>query len=275
CHSVKVDQAGRPRVSDLADAICESALDFAIPRSEIEQARARDAQTGSTRQMTRLHNLARGLFTDLTNSGEGGELLLFVLAETVLRLPQVMCKMSLKTNTRMHVHGVDGVHAGVDPDTGQFALYWGESKIYQDASTAIRDCLASLAPVLIGTGPDGAAARDLQLLQRAADLNEAALERALKAFLDPRNAAYNELEFRGLCLVGFNSDAYPTEAAQHDEIVAAIVAQLPAWKAQIQRRVTAEQLERFALHVFCVPFPNVDHFRAFMRCFLGIADVAA
>jgi hypothetical protein len=219
--------------------------------------------------------VARGLFTDLVNSGEGGELLLFVLAETALRLPQVMCKMSLKTNTRMHVHGVDGVHAGVDPGTDQLALYWGESKIYHDASTAIRDCLQSLAPVLLGVGPEGAAARDLQLLQRAADLNDSVLEDALKVFLDPRSEAYNQLEFRGLCLVGFNSDAYPSQGGVHDAVVQAILGQLPAWKAQIQRRVNAEQLARFALHVFCVPFPDVDHFRAHMRRFLGLSDVAA
>lgn len=275
CHSIRVDRAGRPRVDELTNALCESALDFAIPRSEIERARERDAATGSTRQIARLLNQARGLFTDLVNSGEGGELLLFVLGETFLRLPQVMCKMSLKTNPRMHVHGVDGVHAGVDPAAGQLALYWGESKIYQDATTAIRDCLASLAPFLTGAGPTSAATRDLQLLQRATDLNDAALEQALKRFLDPRDPAHLDLEFRGLCLVGFDSDAYPATGAQQDAVVAAVLAQLPGWKDSIQRRIHAEQLDNFAIHVFCVPFPDVDAFRASMRRFLGLASAAA
>lgn len=271
CHSIHVDRAGRPRVEELTAAICESALDFAIPRREIERARARDVATGGTRQMTRLHNQARGLFTDIANSGEGGELLLFVLAEMLLRLPQVMCKMSLKTNPRMHVHGVDGVHAGVDPGTGQLALYWGESKIYHDATTAIRDCLASLAPMLTA----GGAERDLQLLQRAADLNDPALEQALRRFLDPRDPAHLELEFRGLCLVGFNSDAYPTTGAQQNAVVAAVLAQLPGWKQSIQRRVRTERLDAFGIHVFCVPFPDVETFRVSMRRFLGVTSAAA
>ena len=85
--------------------------------------------------------MALSLFPDIESSGEGGELLLFVLAETLLRLPQILCKMSLKTNLRMHVHGADGVHAGVDPGMGRVALWWGESKIY-DAASAIRECVA-------------------------------------------------------------------------------------------------------------------------------------
>lgn len=271
CHTLKVDRTGRARVKELTAAICESALDFAIPRSEIERARERDAATGTTRQTIRLYDRARSLFTDLTNSGEGGELLLFVLAEMLLGLPQVMCKMSLKTNRRMHVHGADGVHAGVDPETGQLALYWGESKIYGDATTAIRECLASLAPMLVGD----ASTRDLQLLQRATDLNDTSLEAALKQFLDPRDPAHLELEFRGLCLVGFDSDAYPTTGAQQDEVVAAVREQLPAWRAAIQRRVTVEQLEGFAIHIFCVPFPNVEAFRAAVRSYLGVVSAAA
>jgi hypothetical protein len=275
CHSIRVDGVGRPRVADLVDAICESVVEFAIPRRDIERAKARDAQTGTTREVMRLGNMARGLFSHLTNSGEGGELLLFVLAEMVLKLPQVMCKMSLKTNTQMHVHGVDGVHAGVDEATGRLALYWGEAKIYHDPAAAIRECLASLAPVLIGTGPAGAATRDLQLLQGAMNVTDPALEEALKQFLNPRHPSYNDLEFRGLCLVGFNSDAYPSIGAQHEAIIEAVTAQLPAWKAQIKRRVSAEQLGPFALHIFCVPFPDVDDFRTHLRRFLGIASAAA
>lgn len=275
CYALKIDGNGRPRVGALADAICESMTDFAIPRSRIEEARARDASTGSTRNMTRLQNEARGLFTDIENSGEGGELLLFVLAEILLKLPQVLCKMSLKTNTRMHVHGVDGVHAGVDPDTGRLALYWGESKIYADATTAIRECLASLAPMLVREGPQSAASRDLQLLQRAMDVNDAALELALKQFLDPRHEAHNALEFRGLCLVGFDCDAYPHMGAQQEAVVSAVLGQLPRWKQALARRVREEALDAFALHVFCVPFPDVEAFRKEMQRFIGVQRAAA
>jgi hypothetical protein len=201
----------------------------------------------------------------------------FVLAETLLRLPQVICKMSLKTNTRMHVHGADGVHAGVDPDTARLALYWGESKIYGDAAAAIRECLASLAPMLVGFGPGAAHERDLQLLQRAADLDHPELETALKRFLNPRDPAYNDLEFRGLCLVGFDCDAYPTAVAamRQPELIEKILSQLPAWKRQIAKRIGEEKLSDFSLHMICVPFPSADAFRECMRQALGVTSAAA
>ena len=277
CHSVALDGMGRPRVSDLAAAVRERALEYAIPRSEIAAAEQHFQRTRSPARLIGLDVQARSLFTDLENSGEGGELLLFVLAETLLQLPQIICKMSLKTNTRMHVHGVDGVHAGVDPVTTRLALYWGESKIHNDAADAIRECLASLAPVLAEFGPGAAHERDLQLLQRAADLDDPDLETALKRFLNPRDPAYNDLEFRGLCLVGFDCDAYPSAVAamRQQELIESILSQLPGWKRQIARRVGEERLNDFTVHIICVPFPSVDAFRMHMRLALGVTSAAA
>lgn len=277
CHSVALDGMGRPRVEDLAAMLRWKATEFAIPRSRIAEAWRHSQRTGSLIRLHQLYDQALTLFTDIENSGEGGELLLFVLGETLLRLPQIMCKMSLKTNTRMHIHGADGVHAGVDPESGRLALYWGESKIYGDAASAIRECLASLKPMLVETGPGATSAVDLQLLQRGADLDDPLLEAAIKEFLDPLNPAYNQLEIRGLCLVGFDSDAYPAGVGrmQQGELVAAITAQLPRWKEQIANRVRAEQIEGFALHMMCVPFPAAEAFRRLMRESLGVVSAAA
>jgi len=57
-------------------------------------------------------------------------------------------QMDLKTNSQMHVHGADGLHVGVDTEAKRLVLYWGESKIYANATDAIRKCLSSLAPML-------------------------------------------------------------------------------------------------------------------------------
>ena len=277
CHSLTMDAAGRPRLADLTAALTHMALEFAIPRSQIEKAHEHYHRTHSPARMIGLHEQAKALFTDLAKSGEGGELLLFALAERMLRLPQLICKMSLKTSTQMHVHGADGAHAGVDPATGRLALYWGESKIYDDPASAIRACLGSLAPMLLEIGPNAANRRDLQLLDRAIDLNDQMLETALRRYLDPLDPASNELEMRGLCLVGFDCDAYnPRQAGlQQHEVVEAIVSQLPAWKASIADRIVAETLGGFAMHMMCVPFPSAQAFRLNMRQALGLARAAA
>jgi hypothetical protein len=264
CHCVKLDGNGRPRVDDLVRVVAEHILDYAIPRSEIRRAQEEFNRSKSTQKLVRLHNTAKSLFTDLEQSGEGGELLLFALAEKLLRLPQLLCKMSLKTNSRMHIHGADGLHAGVDAASGRLVLYWGESKVYADVTGAIRECLASVAPMLT-TGTAGQ--RDLQLLQRHADLADEPLECALKKFLDPDSEEFNALEFRGLCLVGFDSDAYPRVPSVSDlsAVTAALAAGLPDWKAHVGKRVVEEKVDSFAMHFLFVPFPSADGFRQALR----------
>lgn len=270
CHCLTLDGNGRPRIEDLVEGVAEHVLDYAIPRSEYRAAEDEARRTGSHQKIARLHTKARKLFTDLVQSGEGGELLLFALAEKLLRLPQLICKMSLKTNTRMHIHGADGLHAGVDEKTGKLLLYWGESKIFGDVTSAVRDCLKSLAPML---QDHEASKRDLQLLQRHLDVDNADLEEALKKFLNPDDPAFNSLEFRGLCLVGFDCDAYPPAGPSKAElktIVNAIVGALPKWKEHLVKRVSEEKLDAFSMHFLFVPFPSADKFRELFREHLGL-----
>ncbi|HLK90197.1 MAG TPA: DUF1837 domain-containing protein [Polyangia bacterium] len=270
CHCLKLDGNGRPRTEDLVKVIVEHVVDYAIPRSRIREAAEEYPKHGSTQKLVRLASEARSLFTDLDQSGEGGELLLFALAEKILQLPQLICKMSLKTNTRMHVHGADGLHAGVDSSTGKLLLYWGESKIYGDVTSAVRECLASLRPML---AEYSSGQRDLQLLQRHADLDDQALEAALKKYLDPDAEEFNSLEFRGLCLVGFDCDAYPTgpSTTQLTEMVKQIAVSLPTWRGHVSKRITEEELDAFAMHFLFVPFPSADSFRQLLRDQLGLS----
>jgi len=270
CHCLKLDGNGRPRIEDLVKVIAEHVLDYAIPRSLIREADEEYQRSRSSQKLVRLVDEAKSLFTDIEQSGEGGELLLFVLAEKILRLPQLICKMSLKTNTKMHFHGADGLHAGVDPSTGKLLLYWGESKIYGDVTGAVRECLASIRPMLAEYSPGQ---RDFQLLQRHADLDDPALEAAIKKHLDRDADEFNSLEFRGLCLVGFDCDAYPTgpSTTQLATMAKQIAATLPTWRGHVKRRIAEEKLDAFAMHFLFVPFPSAEGFRQLMRDKLGVA----
>ena len=273
CHCLKLDGNGRPRTEDLVKVIAEHVLDYAIPRSLIREAEAEFQRSRSTQKLVRLADEARSLFTDLEQSGEGGELLLFALAEKLLRLPQLICKMSLKTNRRMHIHGADGLHAGADTATGKLLLYWGESKIYGDVTGAVRECLASIQAML---AEYSSGQRDLQLLQRHADLDDPALEAALKKYLDPDSDERNSLEFRGLCLVGFNCDAYPAgpSTMQLAKMAKQIATALPIWREHLKKRIGEEKLDAFAMHFLFVPFPSADGFRQLLRDKLGVAKQA-
>lgn len=275
CHFITLDGNKRPRAKDLARYIGWHVTNFAIPRSERIQALNRSISTGSSKYTDELNQKARSLFTRLPTSGEGGEVLLSLLAETYLSLPQLFTKMVLKSNTEMHVHGSDGIHVGIKSDGGGLAIYWGESKLYSDAAEGTRECFSSLAPFLLDDGGSGASQdRDLQLMRDGVDLDDNSLEEAIKCYLDPNNPKFNEVEYRGLCLIGFDSEAYPSEPNSKDveQLKAEIETVFEGRKSHLDKRISEEKIDSFHIEVFCLPFPNVDEFRKSFREELGFSD---
>lgn len=265
CYSLAHDANGRIRVASLIEEIFLAVVDYAVPRSSIAEAKEYFDRTGSASEVLRLRNEAMSVFTSIKTTGEGGELLLFLLAEKVLRLPQLLCKMDLKTDGNVHFQGADGIHVGVDPSSEKLALYWGESKMYSDPYEAIYECIKSLAPMLNSTfGEKDEATRDLQLLRRYVNFEDEELVNALKKFLNPREPCSNRVEFKGICFVGFDADCYPSgsQTITMDEISKAVHDSLPAWKTILSRRICAENIHTFDLHVFCLPFPSVEQFRS-------------
>lgn len=263
CHCLTADANGRVKVKRLAEFMRNAAADYAIPRRRIEEARQRDAKFRSTSAVSALHQEARGVFTDLATTGEGGEMLLFLLAERFLGLPHVLCKMDLKTDTRMHYHGADGVYAAVT-DEGLLKLYWGESKVYGNPTDAIRDCLASLAPFLREEDhEESSRERDLLLLSDKADLGDTRLSEAFKRYFDRSSTLSNSVEYCGVALVGFDADFYPSSEARGvlGDMASAAKAGLEDWKTAVGRRLATEKLERFEIHFLCVPLPSVEKFR--------------
>jgi hypothetical protein len=251
-----------------------AAVDYAIPRSKLAEAKARDSKFNSTEAVAELVERAKRSFTDLAKSGEGGEMLLFLLAERFLKLPQILCKMDLKTDTRMHYHGADGVYAGLTPD-GTLKLYWGESKIYKDASAAIRDCLVSLAPFLIEPEHEAAEReRDLLLLSDKADLSDPAITEALKRYFDKSSVMSKRVQYCGIALVGFDAPFYPKDNAKAvaDEIVNASRSKLASWNDTVRDRLKLEKLDQMDIELFCIPLPSADGFRSAFLTAMGVKE---
>jgi hypothetical protein len=273
CHCLTVDGNGRVRSKRLAEFMRNAVADYAVPKSQLQEARERDFRNRSSSAIAEIHRDACGLFTDLENTGEGGEMLLFLLAERFLKLPQVLCKMDLKTDSRMHYHGADGVYAGVTED-GLLKLYWGESKVYADAASAIRECLASLAPFLLDEDSEHSDRhRDLLLLSDKADLNDPRLTTAFKQFFNRRSPLTNRVKYCGVALVGFDADFYSSrngEALFAETVATAARTELARWVTAVGNRLTIEKLEQMEIEFFCVPLPSVDAFRADFLEALGL-----
>ncbi len=57
------------------------ATDYAMPRSKVAEAKARDAKFNSTEAVAELVERAKRSFKDLATTGEGGEMRLYLLAD--------------------------------------------------------------------------------------------------------------------------------------------------------------------------------------------------
>ncbi|HEG4446469.1 MULTISPECIES: DUF1837 domain-containing protein [Aeromonas] len=275
CHCLTVDGNGRVQPYRLAEFMRNAVVDYAIPRSKLADAKLRDAKFNSTEAVAELIERAKRSFTDLANTGEGGEMLLFLLAERFLKLPQIICKMDLKTDSRMHYHGADGVYAGVT-DEGTLKLYWGESKIYGDASDAIRDCLSSLAPFLVEPEhEDAGRERDLMLLSDKADLSNPELTNALRRYFDKSSAMSKRVQYCGIALVGFDASFYPKDSvkAVAEEIVEASRIALNDWSKSIDRRLKVEKLEQMEIEFLCIPLPSAEGFRSAFLKAMGMKEL--
>lgn len=274
CHCLTLDGNGRVQPRRLAEFMRNAVVDYAIPRSQLLEAKARDQKFNSSEAVTELVERAKRSFTDLATSGEGGEMLLFLLAERFLKLPQILCKMDLKTDTRMHYHGADGVYAGVTDD-GLLKLYWGESKVYGDASAAVRECLRSLSPFLTESDhEDAERERDLLLLSDKADLSDRRLTEAIKKYFDKSSVMSKRVQYCGVALVGFDAPFYPEDNAKGiaEDIIEASRAALVGWADRIGERLIVEKLDQVEIELLCVPLPSADGFRAAFLKAMGIAN---
>lgn len=264
CRFLTRDGNGRPMVDALAKRLATQIVDFCIPRSRIAEAHDFLIETRSTEKLIQLEHEARGLFTQLATSGEGGELLLYILLEVELGLPQLLCKMPHKTNSQMHIHGTDGVHGRL-LDDDRLALYWGEAKLYDDVARAVRNCFDDLAPYLLDEG-GGARERDLLLAREHLDTGDPALTAALKRFFQADTLESTNIEVRGAALVGFDIEDYPSPFSDSMKTIADEVATaINGWHTKIGKRVTRNKIEQFEIEVFCLPVPSVDDLRASVR----------
>ena len=273
CRYLKLDGTNSPRVNALADRLARELINYSIPRSDIKEALEKAEGAYDTKHFAALYRKANRLFTDIENTGEGGELLLYLMTETYLQLPQLFCKMPLKTSSKMHYHGADGIHGSYDPSTKTLAMYWGESKLYATPSAAIKACFESLAPFVL---PDGSSAapqtRDVQLLSDNLNLDDSEFEAALLRYLDPDDPYFNKMIYRGVALVGFDSASYTpgTPPLTEDGLQTALLSATSSWHKSVAHYVAKHELSEIGIELFCIPFPSVEAFRTAFLKELGI-----
>lgn len=179
---------GRPTLDEFVEYLKTELVYFCLPRSHRQNTLeliAADPNKAYGLIGTDLER-AKSLFLRDENdrSGECGELALFVFLEWALKAPQVLAKMSLKTNPNMPIHGTDGIHIGYDDVEHVLIVYWGESKVYQSFASGLAAAAKTIGDFVSSQERQK---HELQLLQDYMDVGEGNLElrHSLLQYLNP------------------------------------------------------------------------------------------
>ena len=267
CYGLKLDGQGNPRTKDLIEFVASKLIDYSIPKKLQDEAKEQLNKTGSTSKIIELGKRAKHLFTDLEKTGEFGEILLYILVQEILELPQLISKMSLKTSGQLHYQGADGIHVKFDDKDNSLSLYWGESKMEQTISSGLKNCFESLKSFLLDTyGHDSTQTRDLHLITSniGDNLNNPELENILVRYFDLDDDLSNKLKYKGVCFVGFDSKNYPKSPLEKStkELIESFQLEISNWLKSSGKQIKKHpNLEKFEIHLFLIPFPSVQEFR--------------
>ncbi|MER9002101.1 MULTISPECIES: DUF1837 domain-containing protein [unclassified Mesorhizobium] len=272
-------RAGKPTVEEFVDVITFKLVPFCLHRRHIADTQAKwpsmapdKVQASAARLQQQAIDLFKKAQKNTNRNGEFGELVLYLLVEKVLGAPQLVAKMSLKTNTEMPVHGSDGIHVRYDLLTDSLFLIWGESKCHASVGGAIRSAVESIQESL----QYEKMGRELFLIDQYMDLSGVPLELqgALKGFLDPYNEKYNQRYDGSVALIVFDFD----EFAELNKLTPADVETTFRLKLEQQLEINAKILDSaigagplagHAMEFFFIPVPSIAEFRAKFQNHIG------
>lgn len=254
-HYVRPDADGRPKFKELARVLACHLGYYAISAKRHQDAKDQVDEA-------RILQDAKALLRGYSKSGEAGELLLYFLVEAVLRAPQVICKMALKTNRKDEVKGSDGVHVKWDSARGRLILYFGEAKLYADLTAALNAAFKSMEAF----HAEVAAEHETFLVCTHFNLLDEVLHQRVCAYLDKTNSA-ETYETHHVCLVGFDWDEYG-DLDDHTKR-RAFLAEFEqrylkcgsAIRAKVEKQLKEFKQNHLTFEFFFIPFKSVEDFR--------------
>lgn len=207
---------GLPTLDEFVDYLKWQMVPYCIPRRDRVQTEKKieDCDDPSDKERIRLSQREKAISLFVKGqelekkAGEPGELILFGLLETILKAPQIISKMYLKTSTQMPVHGSDGIHAAIDSDGKTLILYFGESKLHAKVSNGLTSVFESIRKF---TRDNEQEQREIDIIRDHTQLGDdkQELKAALLEYLDPY-AENDSSNFRPnvfSCFLGFDFDA--------------------------------------------------------------------
>ena len=256
---------GKPTLDEFVDYMFNRLIPYCVPRAEREEAERKFAETGDYTHILSVQAKARELFIrsrKRRTTGEPGELVLFILLEAALKAPQLVCKMSLKTNENMPVHGADGIHVQWSQD-GDIVLVWGESKLYKKLPQALSSIVSSVSDFASSRAPTKRK-RELDIVRDHANIPPGKARDMLLEYLDVYSEKSNQLTEIHACLAGYDSDVYSAlsgkgaEEVLRDRYLSRVEAKLSGFA----KKVGASNIRELTLCLMLLPFPSVEDLQA-------------
>lgn len=258
-HYLRLDSNGRPRWLDLAQNLAFHILYYCFSVQKRDGARTDD-------DVLELRQEAREFFREAERSGEAGEILLYFLQEVILKAPQIVAKISLKSNPRLETFGSDGIHVRWHEKDGKLDLYFGEAKLYRNLASAADEAVKSI----LGFHKKGMERFELRMVTRHFKHADGPTKEAVLDYVKTGTAA-NTVRINHACLLGFNSNAYARLPHGGDKDLQQIFceryqANVESLKEAIEKKFSHFKRKRLRFEVFVLPFTSVDQFRkAFLQ----------
>lgn len=251
---VKFDGNGVPKFSTLAEVLADHLAQycFSIQRR------------GNPKNMldhARLNREARKLLRKIGTSGESGEILLYFLIESVLKAPQLVAKMDLKTNPKMEVHGSDGIHFAWNDEDGLLDIFFGEAKLEKNLSTAFKDALESIS----GFHKERLDEHELSLVTGHFKWADEKLRAKVLKYID-RQSPVPDCRYNQACLIGWSwpryKKLYTKDRLKFLEEFEDIYKKRANGIAKlVQEKFDDFELKHLRFEVFFLPFESVQAFR--------------
>lgn len=272
-------RSGKPTDHDLSKAISHYITHFALHRTQRERVYEKCEKLSPDDRAVEYSKLrAKAVSTFIKahkltkRNGEAGELMLFLLTEWILKAPQILAKMSLKTEPEMAVHGADGIHVAFDAASHSLRFYLGEAKIYQDLSSALVSAAQSIANALAPSEIDS----EIELVERHIDTTglDEDTKNALLLYLDPFEEKGNLRREVITAFVAFSYDGYSKiHEASIDNREGAFLEALEAELAKIATKVadalSAAGVKGEEVEFFLMPLPSVAALRENFQAQIG------
>ena len=264
-------QEHEPMVLEFVQAIATKLVSFCFSNAHLKASyAAMDSLNNDARQeaSNQLFMEAVDLFIkaqkNTKRSGEFGELIAYLLMEWVIGAPQVVAKMSLKTNPEMPVYGSDGIHLKYDAAADRLLVYFGESKSYEQVTAAIKDAVSSVAKAL---APE-TIRHELMLVKQQFDLTCMPPEarEPILDFLNPLSATAHKRETIAVIFIAFDFKGFSAlKTLELDEVSPVsekeLVAALVTHTQTLDNELKAAGIDHRRIETFFLPVPKVAELR--------------